>query len=221
MREALILIEGQTEERFIKDVLSPYLQGQGVWLTPTIIKTKRTSDGTTFKGGITDFGQLRRDLSLLLNGAGSRLVTTMMDLYGLPTDVPGMTTSGPLHGAIKARHVESSIRMHFGSPANLLPFVMVHEFEALLFVDTAVIAATTARRNVESILRAESGGFATPEEINERPESSPSKRLLRIIPGYSKLLHGTAAAKRIGIDSMRSRCPHFRSWISGIAAFHG
>lgn len=115
-------------------MLSPYLQSEGVWLTPTIIKTKRTSDGTAFRGGISDFGQLQRDLSLLLKGAGSRLVTTMIDLYGLPADVPGVATCGQRRGAIKAQHVEDSIRMHFGSPANLLPFVMVHEFEALLLL---------------------------------------------------------------------------------------
>jgi hypothetical protein len=38
MNQVVILVEGQTEEGFITEVLRPYLQRHNVWVTPTIIK---------------------------------------------------------------------------------------------------------------------------------------------------------------------------------------
>ncbi len=59
MRKVLILVEGQTEERFVKDVLQPYLWRVGVHAEPKIATTKRVKFGAHFKGGITDFRRSR------------------------------------------------------------------------------------------------------------------------------------------------------------------
>ena len=40
-KKVLVLCEGPTEERFVKSVLNPYLFTKEIFLTPTIIKTKR------------------------------------------------------------------------------------------------------------------------------------------------------------------------------------
>lgn len=49
MKRGLILVEGPTEERFIKDVLSPHLLNRQFALIPTVIPTKRVFDGASFK----------------------------------------------------------------------------------------------------------------------------------------------------------------------------
>jgi len=69
-----ILVEGQTEERFVKDVLAPNLQTQKIFLIPTILATKRVKDGPNFKGGITSFGKIERDLRRLLASASDAFV---------------------------------------------------------------------------------------------------------------------------------------------------
>jgi hypothetical protein len=217
VKEVLILVEGQTEERFVKDVLAPHLAAFNLHPTSKIIVTKRVSDGRDFKGGITGFGQIEGDLRRLLQGSGRRLVTTMFDLYRLPRDVPGMNTRETLPvGAERARHIERALSTHFGAPANLLPNVIVHEFEALLMTDLDALAASALCRSAARVLRAECEGFESPELINERPDLSPSRRILKAIPSYSKVLHGPSAASRIGIEAIRAKCPHFDGWLQAL-----
>lgn len=69
------------------------------------------------------------------------------------------------------------------------------------------------RADLSKLLLAVSGGLA-PEDINENPDPAPSKRLKQVFPSFKKTLHGPTAAKRIGLDSIRARCPHFDSWIA-------
>ncbi len=92
MRKVLILVEGQTEERFVKDVLQPYLWDGGVHPEPKIVTTKRVKRGAHFKGGITNFKKVEDDLRRFLGDTDAALVTTMFDYYGLPDDFPGKLT---------------------------------------------------------------------------------------------------------------------------------
>src|ERR1700733_2143491 len=91
-KRVLILVEGQTEERFVKDVLGPFFYGRQLFFFPTISVTKRVKDGPNFKGGVTNFARFRNDAQRLLNSAAGALVTTMLDYYRLPQDFPGMST---------------------------------------------------------------------------------------------------------------------------------
>src|SRR5262245_57878994 len=92
IKHALVLVEGQTEERFVKDVLAPTLEKHNLYLKPTVLVTKRMKSGPNFKGGVTSFVKFETDLRLLFLGAGNALVTTLLDYYGLPGDFPGMST---------------------------------------------------------------------------------------------------------------------------------
>ncbi|MDZ7365092.1 MAG: DUF4276 family protein [candidate division KSB1 bacterium] len=55
MKRILILSEGQTEERFVKNVLRPALWLKGIDIIPKIVTTKRVKKGPDFKGGITEY----------------------------------------------------------------------------------------------------------------------------------------------------------------------
>jgi len=42
--------EGQTEEKFVKEVLNPHLNNYGKYLIPTLLRTKIVKSGPNFKG---------------------------------------------------------------------------------------------------------------------------------------------------------------------------
>jgi len=219
-KRVLILVEGQTEERFTKDVLAPTFWEKGLSIQPTILVTKRVKSGANFKGGVTNFPKFRNDAERLLNSAGDALVTTMLDYYGLPNDFPGMKTRPP-NGSPMQRvlHVEGALARHFGAPTNFLPFLALHEFEAWLFSSPAEIPRTLNEPAKQPLIEAVRAGVTTPEEIDERPQSAPSKRIATIFPAYKKALHGPIVAARIGLQRIREECPHFNGWIEKLEAF--
>ncbi|WP_211193645.1 DUF4276 family protein [Pyxidicoccus fallax] len=96
-----------------------------------------------------------------------------------------------------------------------MPYLQVHEFEALLFSDVAttgyVLGATPSELQQLQKIR---GAFETPEHINDSPETAPSKRLLQLFPRYDKTFFGPAAVSRIGLEAVRRECPHFASWLT-------
>ena len=99
-----------------------------------------------------------------------------------------------------------------------MPFLALHEFEAFLFTDPAITAAVIPAPEKTPELIAISEGFA-PEDINERVDTAPSKRLEQVFPTFKKTLHGPTAAKRIGLEAIRARCPHFNSWLTRLEQF--
>lgn len=44
-------------------------------------------------------------------------------------------------------------------------------------------------------------------------ETSPSHRLIKIIPAYRKIIQGNAIAEKIGIEKIRQKNKHFNDWI--------
>lgn len=211
MKRLLILVEGPTEERFVKLVVSDHLLSRSVIVVPRILLTKRVDSGPNFKGGVTNWNQIKRDLRNLLGDTNAAGITTLIDYYGLPKDVPGMSTRKGSPMASVA-HVEKAIAGHF-SDRRLRPFLMLHEFEAMLFTniekwehrfdDAAAIARL--KNDVDGL---------KPEEINETSQTAPSKRILRRLKDYEKPFHGPDALKDIGLDAIRDACPHFAAWLT-------
>jgi len=211
MKRALVLVEGFTEERFVKDVLQEHFWALHLHMAPTLLVTKRVKDGPNFKGGVSNFKKFENDVSRLLHGAGNSLVTTFLDYDGLPGDFPGMNTrpaTGPLG---RVTHVEQAIAAHFGSPQSLVPYLSLHEFEALLFSSADELPRTLTEVEKQAQFAAIRTAYVTPEDINEN--DWPSYRILAIFQAYRKALHGPIAAKRIGLARLRAECPHFDDWI--------
>jgi len=219
-KRALILVEGQTEERFVKDVLAPSFWPVGLYIEPTLLVTKRVKDGPNFKGGVTNFAKFENDINRLLNGSGDALVTTFIDYYGLPTDFPGMATR-PLQSSNEScvSYLENEIAQHFGYRRKFLPFLMLHEFEALLFSNVEVLPRVMTSIEKTGDFSAIRNAFATPEDINNDPETAPSKRVVQLFPAYRKALHGPNTARRIGLNTMRNECPHFAKWMTRLETF--
>lgn len=212
MRRLLILVEGQTEERFVAEILRDHLVSRSVFPIATILVTKSPKSGPRFKGGVLGWSQIQRDLKKLLGDTGAAGVTTMIDYYGLPNDVPGMATRP--HGAPHTRveHVERAIGAQWND-GRFRPYLMLHELEAMLFTDISkwehrfddAAAIAALKHDVRGLL---------PEAINETPNGAPSRRIKAKLDGYSKVLHGPLAAKDIGLNAIRAACPHFASWLA-------
>jgi len=209
----LVLVEGQTEERFVKDVLAPHFYALDLFFDPRLLVTKRVKHGASFKGGVTSYGKFRNDLTRLLAEANARPVTTLLDYYGLPADFPGMTSRPAGPPIRRVAHVEHEMSKALGSPRNFLPFLALHEFEAWLFASSEELPKTMTQPERRGAFAAIRQSFGGPEQINERPHAAPSKQILQLFPAYRKVLHGPATAQRIGIETIRAECPHFAAWI--------
>lgn len=211
MKRVLILVEGQTEEQFVKEVLRPHLQTCGVFVTPTIVATKRMKQGANFKGGVLSFNQVRRDILLMAKDTNAVRITTMIDFYGLPDDFPGSRRAmGSAIERVKA--IQEEVNRRIGDP-RFKCYLMLHEFEAMLFshprrlVD--LMGKPQSLADLESIVEA----FDTPESINDDPQTAPSKRLKYLFPGFQKVLYGPLAALEITLPTIREQCPHFNEWL--------
>ncbi len=215
MKRVLILVEGQTEERFAKGVLAPHLMAHGIVLTPTIVVTKRVRGGPHHKGGVLAYRQVRGDLVRLLGDSNASAVTTMLDYYGLPDDFPGRNTlpSDLRTREERAQHIELELARDLGDK-RLIAYVSLHEFEALLFSKPTEFdrqfPGVDAGRRVAEIRNL----YRSPEEINDDPERHPAARLLALFPGYQKATVGPILAERIGLEKMRAECPHFDGWVT-------
>jgi hypothetical protein len=151
----------------------------------------------------------------------------MVDFYGLPQHGegawPGRAEATHLEVRRKAKTVEDALLKDVSSvmgggfyPNRFLPFVLMHEFEGLLFSDCAAFCQGIGRPDLEPHFSQIRNEFETPEDINDSPVTAPSKRVEELVPGYEKPLFGTLAVLEIGLDRIREQCPHFNDWLSNL-----
>ena len=222
MARLLVHVEGQTEEDFVNFVLRDYLLHCGYQsVSARIIGNARLRRR---RGGIRPWLTVRKDIINHLRQDPGCIATTMVDFYGLPQHGdrawPGRVAAVGASGHQKASVVEEALRDDLAHVmgtdfdiTRFLPFVVVHEFEGLLFSDCAAFARGICRPDLEPSLSQIREGFATPEEIDDSPATAPSKRVEDLVPGYDKPLLGTLAILEIGLDSIRAECPHFNRWL--------
>ena len=219
-----ILCEGQTEEKFVKEVLSPYLQQFNIFPKPILLITSGKKDA---RGGMLSYTKAKRDLSILQkqfrdNNSEHHIFTTMFDFYALPDDFPGFDESARIN---QVRDRISFIEKKFAediASSVFIPYIQLHEFEALLFVDICRLQAEYPRATERIIaLKAETDAFDDPEMINNSPETAPSKRIIATLAQdyhYNKVQSGAAVTSAIGITTLLEKCKHFREWVQAIIA---
>ncbi|MCH8148657.1 MAG: DUF4276 family protein [Planctomycetes bacterium] len=211
----LAFVEGQTDEKFGREVVSPSLATRNVFISATTPGRRRAH------GGVPSWARAKRELLRYLKEDTERFVTTMFDYYGLPSDWPGKKESKrETRPSTKAEIIEQAVHADVCATlgesfdgARFLPYIQMHEFEALLFSDTRVLAESVQRSQIQTRLDEIIKECGEPERIDDDPETAPSKRICALVPRYQKVLHGIIAAKRIGLATMRDQCPHFAQWI--------
>lgn len=214
MSRVHVLVEGQTEEVFMRDVVAPHLLGYDIYLHYTILKTKRIANAPDHAGGVTGYQRFKNDVTRLLNDSNVAAVTTFLDFYGLPTGFPGRGSLPSGDCFTRVAYVEEQIRNDINHN-RFIPYLALHEFEALLFVDPEMIESAIPQATAFSKLTAIKDAFNSPEEINDSPQTAPSKRLLDIFGGsYQKTLHGPLIAHDIGLERIREECAHFNEWLT-------
>ena len=227
MTRLLIHVEGQTEEDFVNEVLRDHLVNQGYEsVGARIVGNNRLRRR---RGGIRPWPSVRKDIINHLRQDPGCIATTMVDFYGLPQQGdgawPGRAVATGRATQYKASHVEGALLKDVAEamgggfdPKRLVPFVMMHEFEGLLFSDCAAFGRGICQPKLELMFRQVRDAFGTPEDINDSPITAPSKRVEEIVPGYEKPILGILAALEIGLPKIRTECPHFAAWLTKLEA---
>ena len=210
MKRVYIVVEGQTEQEFVRNILSPFFFKNGVMsVTPVLIRTSKTG-----RGGHVNAQHLMRTVNGLLSSMKDDIVvSTFIDFFRIPKSMPEYEVSMSLgNDYLRVVALEKALRKEIDD-VRFFPYIQLHEFEALLFSNN---------KGFEEYMSAKQAGktaaiiseFTNPEDINSSPETAPSKRILSIDRGYNKVLQGNLIALDVGIDNMLEKCPRFSSWVS-------
>ncbi|MBR4898741.1 MAG: DUF4276 family protein [Prevotella sp.] len=213
MKRLVFIVEGETEEAFVNTILRPYFQGCGLYNPVQCFKIKHT------QGGMHKYSYVRNDV---LNTIYEHdvIVTTMFDLYALPHSFPGYEESQTINDHLKRvefleakmkEDLELSQNRQFN---NYIPYIQLHEFEALVFSSPNGFEALFEDKEMNfKGIREVIDTFPNPEDINDSPETAPSKRMQKLIQGYNKVTYGVSLIEYTGIGIILKKCPHFKDWI--------
>lgn len=215
-----VVVEGKTEEIFIKVLIAPYLASKGIYLVPTIISKSGQ------KGGDVKFERAKKDIKNFLYQSHNAFVTTLIDYYGVK-EWPGIesakTVAEPKEIANIINSATKEVLSRELSKINIeekfIPYIAVYEFESLLFSDPEILKRNLVEK--DDLINAVIKSFGEPERINNSPETAPSKLLDQWYKTgeFPKTTLGIKIAKEIGIAKMREKCPLFNKWISQMESF--
>ena len=213
MKRIVFIVEGETEEAFVNKIIRPYFQGCGLFNPVQCFKIKHT------QGGMHKYSYVRNDVLNTLYESDV-IVTTMFDLYALPSSFPGFEESKTISNHLERvnflefkmkEDIEAHKKEQFN---NYIPYIQLHEFEALVFasINGFETLFEDSEMNLKGI-RDLINQYSNPEDINDSPETAPSKRMKKLIPGYNKVVYGISLIEYTGFDEILQKCPHFREWI--------
>ena len=200
-----VLVEGETEEKFVKSVLLDHFRSVGIEATPILIGRARTRVG----GGGVSIERVVRDMVHLYHSFD--VVTSLVDFYGFSGK--GDRTVEELEQHL-TQEIEARIH-HNWDPRKMIPYVQKYEFEGLLFSDVTVfMTLIDAPSDSLAKLQRIREEFPTPEEINDSSDTAPSKRIKEMFPKYQKPVDGPLLTMEIGLANIRSECPRFDAWVT-------
>ena len=213
-----IIVEGQTEETFVNQLLAPHLVGAEIFTDAHCVTTSRQG-GRPIRGGLPNYAKARRDIVLWMKGDRNddARFTTFFDFYGLRNkDSPGYEEALSFKDPYDRVDVIEKSMAEDIADRRFVPYIQLHEFEALLLVDprhleSAFIEHEQAIRNLVAL----AAEYRSPELIDDGMYTAPSKRIIKEIPGYAKRKAsvGPLVTAKIGLPKLRESCPHFNSWL--------
>ena len=228
MSRLYVICEGQTEETFVNEVLAPHLYEKG-WesVSARIMGNARQR---AHRGGVKGWPTVREEILRRLKEDKNCHITTLVDYYALPQDGhkawPGRADASALPFSEKGAYISEAILTDLTralegnthTASRVLPFILIHEFEALCFADCEAFAHAIGKPALATPMATIREQFDSPEEINDHPETAPSKRILDLYAGYQKPLEGSIGLLGISLDTLRSECAHFANWLSRLEA---
>ena len=144
MARLLVHVEGHTERGFVEEILREHLVARGYHS----VDARFVGNSRQRGGGIKNWPSVRKGILNHLRQDTDCVSTTLVDYYALPAGAergwPGRAESSALATAeAKGRCVEDAIMGDLSGAVDLrrfVPFVMMHEFEGLLFSDCAAFS---------------------------------------------------------------------------------
>jgi len=228
MSDLAVIVEGQTEKTFVETLLAAHLGSRG------ITTWARLPGQVAPQGGVRAWPSVRAVITRTLRERRGRVCTTMFDFCGMPHEWPGRAEAVPMPSNRRGDHVEQAmiddLAAHAGEAFQkelFIPYVQVHEFEALLFSDVDKMAEVLAQVSPEDRGRLAArfkdilDEAGPPEAINDGWETCPSRRISGIVPRYKKPTFGPLVGGRIGLDVLRVQCPHFGQWLTRLESLGG
>lgn len=212
VRKLCVVCEGTTEAEFVKTCLAPHLSRKGLHAYSSILQAR----SGRHKGGRVTVERIGKHLANEYHHTDR--ITTLVDFYGF------RDAGGRSREELEAAIMEEAEKWTRGTLDRrfVLPYVQMHEFEALLFTDIEQFKCVLDgwNENTRDALLDIRRDFPYPEDINDSPQTAPSKRLQAIFGGtYSKTEHGPLIAKAISLEKMRKTCPGFDAWIGKLEAW--
>ncbi len=208
MKILYFVVEGDTEEQFVKNVLEKHFDGK-CFVQPIKI---RTNPNLGKSGGFTTYRHLKTDVENLLRQKREKVITTFVDYFRIPKDIPNYDVCQKIQ--IIDDHIkclEDAIKNDIGSDI-FIPYIQKYEFEALLFSSNRGFEYCFESKEAKETAKIIKS-YSNPEEINDNPTTSPANRLKNIIQIYNKPLYGNTIALEVGLEVMLEKCPRFRTWI--------
>lgn len=216
MREVCVVVEGQSEEQFVKLVLGAQALARGVAVEPVIVRTRRTAT-KTHKGGGSSWQPYRRLVHHLATQGHLSRIGVMFDLYACPKDTPGLDPN--LSGSALHRSVVAATKDDLDprGSGRILSGPVLHEYETLVI---AAIASGATEADPETVDHAKAAITAAggAEAVNGGRDTAPSKRLEGWWPGYEKVLYGAVLLSEAPWDHIAAQCPTFHAWWESLLA---
>ncbi|WRH65661.1 MAG: DUF4276 family protein [Planktothrix sp. GU0601_MAG3] len=218
-----IIAEGQTEEEFINTILTDHLGYFNISTDVHCMTTKRTRT-VVHRGGLVSYEKAKKDIILWLkqDKHPEARFTTMFDLYALPNDFPEFEEAQKISDPYqKIKQLENALFEDIND-SRFIPYIQLHEFEALILSDPIKLEERFPDYQSEvKQLVSLCQSFESPELINDGEQTAPSKRIIQAIPSYegAKVSVAPLMAQKIGLETIRQKCPHFNQWIETIRKF--
>lgn len=213
-----LFAEGRTEETFADVLLKPHLAKQGVYLDGIVQIGNAKKKGKIHRGGGRNYVAMKNDMLRFLaqEKSGDVYFTTMIDLYAIPARFPRLGEAECLRNDPfqRVEFLERAFEGDIGD-RRFIAYIQLHEFEAILFSDPSGFRYRYSHHESQiAELQAIADAHKSPELIDDGPQTAPSKRIFSQFPDYAKPSMGPDIADWIGLDTIRSKCPHFHAWLS-------
>lgn len=221
MKNLYVIVEGQTEVQFFNRILRPYLMQRGLYYEIKAIPIEVKGGGH----GFTNIEHFKNTIKPLLFKENS-IISTMIDHYGINSEkkLPNYENCiKQLTVEERIKCMEDALLAEVKSIRNdcshFIPNILRHEMETLFFADVEngfALENDGIQKEVAAICME----FPNIEDINNSPETAPSKRLIKIYEKhgkkYKKVIDGVDIAELTGIEIILSKAPRFKRWVENI-----